>query len=129
MIVTVCCLAGGWYSLGLATALRDHGVRTQGEVTEIHDAGRDDYVVVRFHDVQGEEVVADVGNYRWDPEPRIGDKPEVIYDPANPDGNVADARLGPDFSAPIFLGIGAALAAVLVWPTFTGRLDWNRLAA
>lgn len=108
--------------------MRDHGVSTQGEITEIHDAGRDDYVVVRFHDVQSDEVVADVWNYRWDPEPRVGDTPEIVYDPENPLDNVADARMGPDFAAPISLGVGAAISAALVWPTFTRKLDWNKLA-
>ncbi len=102
-------------------------MRTQAEVIDIHRA-RDSFVVVRFHDVQGDEVVAEVGNYRWDPEPRIGDVPEVVYDPENPVDNVADVRMGPDFAAPVFLGLGAALSAALVWPTFTGKLDWNKFA-
>lgn len=127
MIAAVGCALGAYYSLGLATALKDHGVRTQAEVMDIHRA-RDSYVVVRFRDTQGDEVFAEVGNYRWDPEPRIGDRPTIIYDPANPDGNVADARMGPDLLAPAFLGAGAVIAGALVWPTFTGRLDWTKFA-
>lgn len=127
VLAAVGCAFGTYYSLEQATALKDQGVRTQAEVIDVHRA-RDSYVVLRFHDAQGDEVVAEVGNYRWDPEPRIGDRPTIIYDPENPDGNVADARMGPDFLAPAFFGAGALIAGALVWPTFTGRLDWNTLA-
>jgi hypothetical protein len=111
--------------LRLATSLRDSGVRTVGEVIEVQDSGRNTYVVIRFRDVDGDDIEAEVGNFRFDPAPRVGDSAEIIYDPVNPEGNVADVRLGPDFTAPIFFGVGTVLASVLVWPTFTGRIDWE----
>jgi hypothetical protein len=110
---------------GEATALRDHGVRAVGQVLEVHE-GRDSYVVVRFQDAGGEVVVTDVANYRWDPAPEVGDRPELLYDPDDPAGNVADARMGPDFFTVWAVAIGGLIAAALVWPTWTGRLDWNK---
>ncbi|MGL5852403.1 MAG: DUF3592 domain-containing protein [Phycicoccus sp.] len=94
----------------------------------MHDSDRvkDSYVVIRFTGTDGQVVTADVGNYRWVPEPQVGDRPEIVYDPADPSGNVADARISPDFSAVWFLAIGAFLAAALAWPTWTGAVDWNR---
>ena len=67
------------------------------------------------------------GNYLFDPEPQIGDRPRLIYDPADPEWNVADARLGPDFSAGWFFSVGAVVAAALIAPTWTGKIDWNSL--
>ncbi|WP_404386704.1 DUF3592 domain-containing protein [Knoellia locipacati] len=124
--VALACLAGTWISWDAATSLRDHGVRATAVVTEVH-GGRSSHVVLEFRDAAGHGVVADVGNYFWDPEPEVGDRAEILYDPEDPEGNVADLRMGPDFTAPWFFGVGAAVAAGLVWPTFTGRIDWDTL--
>lgn len=126
-MAAVGCIAGIAWTHDAATALRDHGVRVVGEVVEVHTQGRDDFVVVRFSDARGHEVSAEVGNYRWQPTPRVGDRPELIYDPDNPAGNVADARLGPDFFSVWAFALGALASASLVVPTWTGRLDWNKL--
>lgn len=40
---------------------------------------------------------------------------------------VADAGLGPDDLALVLFAVGSAVAALLVRPTWTGRLDWNDL--
>lgn len=106
-------------------ALCGSGVVTEAEVVEVHD-GRDPYVVLRFRTQQGAEVLADVGNYYWDPTPQVGDRQTVLYDPAQPADNVADTRLGPSYLATWLLGVGGAAAAALVRPTFTGRIDWMR---
>jgi len=88
---------------------------------------RDNTVVVRFPDIRGNEVTAEVGNYRWEPKPRVGDRPELVYDPDNPSGNVADVRMGPDFLSVRAFTAGALVAAALAVPTWTGRLDRNKL--
>lgn len=127
VLATLGCAAGTVVAYQSAIGLRDHGVRTIGEVVEVHDIGRDDHVVVLFRDNQGVEVSADVGNYLWDPTPRVGDHPEVLFDPEDPKGNVADVRMGPDFFSVWALASGAVIAGVLIVPTWTGRLDWNKL--
>jgi hypothetical protein len=66
-----------------AVALRDRGVTTVGEVVDIH-GGRSKYVVVRFRNTTGAEVSAEVGNYSWEPKPRVGDHPELVFDPGDP---------------------------------------------
>ena len=113
------------FSLGTyrdAVTLRDHGARATATVLEVH-CGRSSWVALRFTTATGREVTADVGNYSRNPRPRVGDRQVIIYDPSDPDGLVADVRTGPDFDLPWLLGAGALLAAALVWPTFTGRMD------
>jgi uncharacterized protein DUF3592 len=127
ILVALGCGLGAVAAHSAAAALRDHGQRVVGEVVEVHDVRRDSYVVVRFRDIRGADVTADVGNYRWDPQPQIGDKPELLYDPDDPTGNVADVRMGPDFFTVWALVAGSLVAGGLVWPTWTGRLDWDRL--
>lgn len=127
VLVMLGCGVGAVVAQRAAASLRDHGLRATGDVVEVHHERRDSYVVVRFHDAGGHEVTAEVGNYRWDPQPRVGDRPEVVYDPQDPSGNVADARMGPDFFSVWALLVGCLLSAALVVPTWTGRLDWDRL--
>lgn len=127
VVVTIGCGIGAFIANAAATALRDHGRVTTGEVVAVRDERRDKYVVVRFEDAQRRGVVADVGNYRWSPEPHVGDRPQIVYDPDNPTGNVADTRSGPDFFSVWALVAGGLLAAALIVPTWTGRLDWNKL--
>lgn len=126
-LVAVVCGVGAFVAYDKASFLRDHGQRVAGVVVEVHDRSRDDYVVVRFVDGDGRAVTAEVGNYRWDPKPRAGDQPELLYDPVDPSGNVADVRMGPDFFSVWALAIDGLLALGLVWPTWTGRLDWDKL--
>src|SRR3954451_1100850 len=76
----VVCVLVALISHSDAVALRDHGVRTQAVVTEVHD-GRDAYVTLEFTARDGQLISADVGNYRWSPRPRVGDEPTIIYDP------------------------------------------------
>jgi hypothetical protein len=125
-VVALGCIAGAGVAYMHAVALRDHGVTTVGEVVDIH-GGRSKYVVVRFRNTTGAEVSAEVGNYSWEPKPRVGDHPELVFDPGDPAGNVADARTGPDFLSVWLCGLGAALAGALMVPTRTGRLDWHKL--
>ena len=121
------CTVGAVVTYRSATALRDPGQLVTGEVVEVHPERRDSFVVVRFPDAQGREVTAEVGNYVWDPRPRVGDRPHLVYDPDNPSGNVADVRMGPDVFSAWALAAGALLAAALVVPTRTGHLDWDKL--
>ena len=81
---------GAVVAFGAAIALRDRGVEVTGEVNGVHTAGRTSEVTVTFPDGRGRMVVADVGNYLFGPEPQIGDRPRLIYDPADPEWNVAD---------------------------------------
>jgi hypothetical protein len=127
VVAAIGCLIGLVITHESAASLRDQGVRASGEVVEVHTERRDNFVVVRFSDVRGREISAEVGNYRWEPKPRVGDAAELIYDPDNPSGNVADARMGPDFFSVWAFAVGALAAALLIAPTWTGRLDWNKL--
>ena len=126
-IATVGCTTGVVFTYGSATSLRDHGIRVTGEVAEVHTERRDDFVVVTFTDVRGQEVSAEIGNYRWDPTPQVGDQPTLTYDPPNPSGNVVDTRMGPDFFSVWAFALGAIAAALLMVHTWTGRLDWDKL--
>lgn len=110
-----------------ATALRDHGIRTRATVIEVN-GGKSPSVIVRFTTTAGQHVTAEVENYKFQPKPRLGDEPHVIYDPDDPDGNVSDVRMGPDFFTPWATGIGAVVAAIVAWATFTRRIDWSRWA-
>lgn len=121
------CFFGAAVAYDSATALRDHGRRAAGLVVEVHAERRDNYVVVEFYDTVGKQVTAEVGNYRWDPVPQVGDRPELVYDPQDPSGNVADVRTGPDFPSVWAFAVGGLLATALAVPTATGRLDWNTL--
>lgn len=58
---------------------------------------------------------------------KVGDRPHLIFYPADPPGNVADERTGPDFFTVWALVLGALVAMVLAVPTWSGRLDWNKL--
>ena len=60
---------GAVVAFGAAIALRDRGVEVTGEVIGVHTAGRTSEVTVTFPDGRGRMVVADVGNYLFDPEP------------------------------------------------------------
>lgn len=121
------CLFGCVVAYQHALALRDHGARAIGSIIAVEDSRRDSYVVVRFTTTGGSEVTAEVGNFLWDPSPQVGDEADLLYDRDDPTGNVADVRMGPDFFSAWALLAGGLLAGALVWPTWSGRLDWNRL--
>ncbi len=123
----VFCLGGVGVSYSAAVELRDHGIRTPAVVTAVQD-GRSSYVTVRFTTPAGTTVTADVGNYDWQPEPRVGDQPAVVYDPDDPTGNVADIRMGPAFLTPWLLAAGAVAAGGAFLGTWTRRIDWARAA-
>jgi hypothetical protein len=125
--IAIACTLGAVVTYREATALRDHGVVVTGSVSRVHEEIRNNYVVVDFFDAHHDVVTAEVDNYLWDPSPHVGDRPRLIYDPRNPTGNVVDARLGPDFFATWASAGGAILAAALAAPTWSGRLDWNKL--
>ena len=70
-----------------------------GEVVGVHDTSgkfEDSYVIVEFTTADGRDVRARVEEYRWRPEPRIGDRPLLRYDPAHPARYVRDDRMGDD---------------------------------
>lgn len=127
VIACVGCAAGTWVSYAHATALRDHGVRTQATVLKVHD-GKSSYVLLEFEAEDGRRVTAEVGNYYWDPHPRVGDRPVIVYDPDDPEFNVADVRTGPDFFTVWFLAGCTVVAGALIAPTFSGRIDWDAWA-
>ena len=126
LVTSLACAGGLVYSYQHATALRDHGIRVAAKVLEVHE-GKDSHVLLSFEDAGHRQVTAQVGNFYWSPEPRVGDRPTVVYDPADPVNNVADARMGPDFFTPWCVGIVGLVAAALVVPTYRGRLDWKSL--
>ncbi|HVQ89534.1 MAG TPA: DUF3592 domain-containing protein [Mycobacteriales bacterium] len=106
-------LAGGVVSDFLdARALRDHGVYADGVIVKVHHGfgrGRD-YVVAEFTTRDGRQVTAEVDNIYWRPVPQVGDRTSVVYDPAKPADNVADAGRGPDYIVPW----GYAVVAVIL---------------
>ena len=116
---------GSYYD---AVRLRDHGVRTTATVLSVHDGGRTDWVVVRFTTGAGRERTADVYTYRWDPRPEVGDRPEVVYDPASPEDRIADVRVGPDFLFSWLIGGLGVVFGVLAWLSFRRSIDWNEWA-
>ncbi|MFC0627738.1 DUF3592 domain-containing protein [Kribbella deserti] len=125
-LVAFGCVIGTVVAYRNAVALRNSGIRTVAEVIEVQ-GGRGGYVVVRFKDAAGTDVVAEMGNYRRSPKPKVGDRQEILYDPKNPADNTADVRNGPDFLAAWLFGVGGLLAGALSVPTWTGRLDWDKL--
>jgi hypothetical protein len=116
------CLAGIVVTYRQAVALRDRGERAVAEVVAVHDTRRAPYVVLRFRTRDGRDVTAEVGDYRFQPDPAVGDRQEVLYDPADPSGSVSDARVGPDFAQPWVFAATAAVCAVLARPSYAGRL-------
>ena len=121
------CVLGVFITHSDAAALRDHGVHARAVVTAVH-GGRDDYVTLQFMTRGGRPISADVGNYRWSPTPSVGDEPQIIYDPNDPSGNVADARQGPDFFVSWLLTGGGVIGLGLFVQTFRGRIDWRGIA-
>lgn len=114
---------GAVFSYADATALRDHGERVEATLLEVHDRGRNSYVVAAFRTHDGQDVIADVHDYYWRPQPRVGDKPTIIYDPKHPARTLTDARLGPDFGEVWLLsGIAAGLVG-LVWLVQSNRIS------
>lgn len=122
----IACAGGLIVSYQNATALRDHGRSATARILEVH-RGKSSYVLLSFEGANHQQVIAEVGNFSWSPEPRVGDRPTVLYDPADPVNNVADVRSGPDFLTPWLVGIGGLVAGALVVPTFRGRIDWKSL--
>ena len=127
VVVSVLCAVFAVVNYRAAAALRDFGVRVPATILQVHE-GKDAYVVVKFTAVDGAEFTAEVGNFYWSPKPRVGGHATIIYDPDDPTGNVADARMGPDFFTVWCLVAGAVVAGLLVRPTFTGRIDWRKMA-
>ncbi len=64
-----------------ATQPRDRGQLLTGEVVEAHTERRDNTVVVRFLDIRGNEVTADVGNYLREPKPGVWRPPRARLRP------------------------------------------------
>ncbi|SOD74679.1 uncharacterized protein DUF3592 [Jatrophihabitans sp. GAS493] len=97
-----------------AQALRDHGVRAEARIVAVHDGAKPStsFVTLVFQGPKG-EVRADVGNFKFSPEPKVGQRPTVVYDPRDPAGNVADIRMGPEMALPL-VGIIAGVVAVCV---------------
>lgn len=109
-----------------AAALRDYGIRTVATVIEVHDSFKNPSVEVRFTTEEGDEVVATISDFQWDPKPRVGDEASVIYDPDAPDINIVDARVGPDFLFPWLAAVGAAVAGLYGLLLLTRRTGWRR---
>lgn len=124
----VVCVAGVLLSYSEAATLRDHGLRAQAVVTQVHDAPKDSYVTVHFSTGTGRSVSAQVGNWDWSPEPHVGDVRTVVYDPSDPSGLVADARQGPAFIVTWLFGAGFIACLVLFLLTYSRRIDWSGTA-
>ena len=72
-VSAVGCAVFTWLTYADAAAMRDNGVETTAEVVRI----RDSYAVLRFQLQNGQEVTTQVGNYRFNPTPRVGAKQSV----------------------------------------------------
>lgn len=107
LLGAVCALFGA-SSYDKAGTLRDHGVRTTATVV---------FVTIAKN---GRTVVT------WDPYPKDGDQREIVYDPADPSGNVADVATGPSFGTAWLCGLGAAVAWLAAVAMVTGRVPRPR---
>lgn len=122
--VAAFCLVGALGTYQSSAVLRDRGERAAATVIEVH-GGRTKWVRVRFTTLGGREVETDVYEYRWDPEPDVGDAATVLYDPEDPDV-VVDARIGPTFWPSWTLAALGAFLAWLSWASYTRRILWSR---
>ncbi|BEP16367.1 hypothetical protein acdb102_46780 [Acidothermaceae bacterium B102] len=122
------CVGGVLLSYHDAATLRDHGLRAEAVVTDVHDIPKDSYVTVQFSTRTGRSVSAQVGNWDWSPEPRVGEVRTVIYDASDPSGLVADARQGPAFIVTWIFAGGLVGSSVLFVLTYTRRIDWSGTA-
>ncbi|WP_158603493.1 DUF3592 domain-containing protein [Micromonospora radicis] len=113
--------------------LDKYGAQAQATVREVHRLGRDSYVLVVFGTADGRDVVAAVTDYRWDPEPQVGDVTPVRYDPADPRHNVRDERAGGGYLDAVFdivlgsvLGVGGGGLLWRSWSTWRENAeDWR----
>lgn len=102
---------------------------TTAEVMDVHvewwrrSSG---YVLVEFEDRAGDTIETRVHSYTWD-DPRRGDSVDVLYDPKYPH-NAVGADIEPDYLVTWLVSVGGLVAGVLIWPTWTGRIDWRKLA-
>jgi hypothetical protein len=115
-----CALAAGFLALIAAVTadetsrLNKHGVRAQAVLLEVDE--HSDYVIVRYRTTEGRSIDATLYDYSWDPAPKVGDTPAVIYDPQAPETLVQDARLAGDFgSSWVAGGLAVALLAGCGW--------------
>lgn len=102
-----------------ADALRSRGV--VAEATVEHVDRSDSWVRARFVTEDGHDVAADVTEWSWDPEPQVGDRQTVLYDPMDPEHVVVDTRMERDY---LWFGVFVCLAAAFTWfgvGTFRGR--------
>jgi hypothetical protein len=61
-------------------------------------------------------------NYMWDPEPVVGDRPMIVYDPRDPEYHVADVRYELSL-LDAWVPLMAAAAMTIVWVlAWRGRL-------
>ncbi|MFG2005478.1 DUF3592 domain-containing protein [Spirillospora sp. NPDC048911] len=116
ILLTVILLAFATYTLVLAgfayqeaAVLRDERALTTGQVEKAVRAKRGDYANVRFTTRDSHTVSAKIT--AWEDFPAQGDRVTVCYAPRDPDSYAQDARLCPDFAAPLLQGI-AGLAAL-----------------
>ena len=126
LVVLAVCVVGALVAHADAAALRDRGVRVPAVVTEVHDA-KSSWVGVRFTTPDGVVHRAQVGNYDWRSHPKVGDTPTLLVDPDDPEGDAVDVRMGPNDLAVWGFAVGAAVCASLIPPTWSGRLDWDKL--
>ncbi|MCA2230429.1 DUF3592 domain-containing protein [Nonomuraea aurantiaca] len=75
--------------------LRESGVSAMGTVvrTEYSRYSSDD-AIVRFTTRDGRHIRTRVDGSRWQGSPLIDDQRQVLYDPADPSGNVLDPQAG-----------------------------------
>ncbi|WP_433355545.1 DUF3592 domain-containing protein [Microtetraspora malaysiensis] len=94
--------------------LRDHGLRAQATVVEVH-GGRSSYVMAEFTTNRGQFVLVEVDDYYWIPRPQVGDTATLIYEPDNP-ANVQDARIAVNHTITIILVLsGLMMLALASW--------------
>lgn len=101
-----------------AKALHDRGVRTEATIVEVKNPDENRSVDVRFTTAKGTEVIANISQFTWDPEPRVGTRAAVLYDPDSPD-NLVDARKGPDYLTPSWGAVTALVAGLCALLLFT----------
>lgn len=95
-------------------------------VVEVHRRLKgESYVVVEFTTGSGRFVRTEVHDFRFSPDPRVGDAARIRYHPDDPEHYVRDDRLGPSVFGVVLAGSFAALFALGAVAGFRGRLpDW-----
>jgi hypothetical protein len=112
-----------------AQRLRKSGVSATATVVRRENGGRysSDDAIVSFTTRDGRHIRTRVDGSRWQGSPLIDDQRQVLYDPADPEGNVIDPQAGfvhivsPRKAVVVLLAVPLA---VLLWWQQANAIFW-----